>query len=76
MYLVRERRHFCQSRPSRWLVLSSCADILIGGFLASRGILMAAIGPVLITGLWALVVIFPTLADFLRIRIFRLFALH
>jgi H+-transporting ATPase len=70
VYLVRERRHFWQSRPSGWLVLSSCADIVVVGLLASKGILMAAISPVLIAELLAVVVVFLTLVDLLKVRIF------
>lgn len=71
VYLVRERRHFWQSRPSRWLVLSSCADIVAVGLLATKGILMAAISPVLIAGLLAVVMVYLTLVDLLKVRIFR-----
>ncbi|HEV2397969.1 MAG TPA: plasma-membrane proton-efflux P-type ATPase [Candidatus Sulfotelmatobacter sp.] len=42
VYLVRERRHFWNSRPGKWLVLSSAVDILVVSFLAWRGILMEA----------------------------------
>jgi H+-transporting ATPase len=69
VYLVRERRHFWQSRPSGWLVLSSCADIVVVGLLASKGILMAPISPVLIAELLAAVVVFLTLVDLLKVRI-------
>jgi H+-transporting ATPase len=71
VYLVRERRHFWQSRPSGWLVLSSCADIAVVGLLASKGILMAAISPVLIAELLAVVAVFLTLVDLLKVRILR-----
>jgi len=43
VYLVRQRQHFWKSRPSKWLVLSSVADIVVVSILASRGILMEAI---------------------------------
>jgi H+-transporting ATPase len=36
VYLVRERRHFWNSRPSRWLVVSSCADIAVVSLLAAK----------------------------------------
>ena len=71
VYLVRERRHFWESWPSRWLVLSSCADIVAVSLLATKGILMAAISPVLIAGLLAIVLVFLTLVDFLKVWIFR-----
>ncbi|MHB8455827.1 MAG: plasma-membrane proton-efflux P-type ATPase [Acidiferrobacterales bacterium] len=72
VYLVRERRHFWRSRPGRWLLLSSAADIVIVSILATRGILMAAISPVLILGLFVLVLSYLALVDILKIRIFRL----
>src|SRR5512135_248630 len=48
VYLVRERRHFWNSRPSGWLMLSSCADIAVVSLMATKGILMAAVSPALI----------------------------
>ena len=45
VYLVRQRQHFWESRPGKWLVLSSVADIVVVSILASRGILMQAIPP-------------------------------
>jgi H+-transporting ATPase len=71
VYLVRERRHFWESSPSRWLVLSSCADVLVVSLLAAKGILMAAISPVLIVGLLAVVLTFLALVDFVKVWIFR-----
>ena len=43
VYLVRERRHFWSSRPSRWLLTSSLLDLLIVSVMATQGILMAPI---------------------------------
>jgi H+-transporting ATPase len=76
VYLVRERRHFWQSRPSGRLVLSSCADIVVVGLLATKGILMAAISPVLIAELLAVVLAFLTLVDFLKVRILNSLGIH
>ncbi|MHB8347359.1 MAG: plasma-membrane proton-efflux P-type ATPase [Acidiferrobacterales bacterium] len=73
VYLVRERRHFWRSRPGRWLLLSSVADIVIVGILASRGVLMTAIAPGLVLGLLVVVTAYLVIADFLKIRIFRAF---
>ncbi len=71
VYLVRERHHFWNSRPSRWLVLSSCADIVAVSVMATKGILMAAISPALIAGLLLVVTVFLTLVDFFKVWIFR-----
>ncbi|MFZ1139131.1 MAG: plasma-membrane proton-efflux P-type ATPase [Candidatus Sulfotelmatobacter sp.] len=43
VYLVRQRHHFWKSRPSKWLLLSSAADITVVSVLATCGILMEAI---------------------------------
>ena len=71
VYLVRERRHFWQSRPSRWLMLATLLDIAVVSVIASQGILMAAISPALIGGLMAVALVYLVMMDFLKIRIFR-----
>ena len=71
VYLVRERRHFWNSRPSGWLVLSSCADIAVVSLMATQGILMAAVSPALIAALLTAVLVYLTLVDFFKVRIFR-----
>ena len=43
VYLVRERRHFWRSLPSRWMLLASLLDICVVTLLATYGVLMAAI---------------------------------
>ena len=43
VYLVRERRHFWHSRPSRLLLLSTGIDIAIVSMMAVRGVLMTAL---------------------------------
>ena len=43
VYLVRQRHHFWKSRPSKWLLLSSAADIVVVSVLATCGVLMKAI---------------------------------
>ena len=73
VYLVRERRHFWKSRPSRWLLLASVIDILAVCLLATRGILMAPIPPQLVAGLMALVLTYLLFMDFVKIGIFRRF---
>jgi H+-transporting ATPase len=51
VYLVRECHHFWQSRPSRWLMSATALDLAVVCIMASQGILMTAISPVLITSL-------------------------
>ena len=44
MYLLRERRHFWQSAPSRFLIWSSVLGIGVTSLLCWRGLLVSAIG--------------------------------
>jgi H+-transporting ATPase len=71
VYLVRGRRHFWQSVPSRWLLLASVLDVAAVGVLATRGVLMASVPLPLVAGLLLLVLGYLVLVDFLKIHIFR-----
>ncbi len=71
VYLVRERRHFWHSLPSRWLVLTSVADISTVIVLATGGILMAAVSPLTIGGLILAVAICLIGVDVVKVRLFR-----
>jgi H+-transporting ATPase len=71
VYLVRERRHFWSSMPSRWMLLGSVLDLIVVGFLASRGILMAAIPARAMVGLLAATVGYLASIDTLKIAIVR-----
>ncbi len=73
VYLVRERRHFWQSLPSRWLLLASLLDIVVVGILSTQGILMAAIPLWLVLGLMALVLTYLVALDFIKVRVFQHF---
>ena len=73
VYLVRERGHLWRSRPSRWMLLSSGADLVIVTVLAARGILMAQIPLLAAGGLFVAAALYLFLIDFLKIRIFRYF---
>lgn len=75
VYLIRERRHFWSSRPSRWMLISTSADIIIVIVLAARGILMSAIDPVAIFGLLVLVVAVMVPLDVVKVIAFRRFGL-
>jgi H+-transporting ATPase len=75
VYLVRERRHFWRSLPSRWLLLASVLDILAVCWMATHGILMAPLPAWLLAGLLLLVLAYLLLVDFIKLRIFRYFRL-
>lgn len=70
---MRERRHFWQSLPSRWLLLASMLDIAIVGTLSTHGIFVAAIPLRLVMGLMTLVLAYLIALDFIKIRVFHHF---
>jgi H+-transporting ATPase len=73
VYLVRERRHFWQSRPGRALLMSTLGDLLAIGFMASRGILMTPL-PLSVLGLMLVAIVaYSVLLDFYKIAVFRWF---
>ena len=76
VYLIRERKHFWNSRPSRWLILSSLFDIVFVVVLATQGILMTAISFMLIIELLFIVIAYLFFVDFFKIRLFSYFNLR
>ena len=76
IYLIRERRHFWASAPSRWMVIGSVLDILIVSFLAAQGILMTAIPLVYVGELLVILIAYLALLDFGKVVLFKHFELH
>ncbi len=76
VYLVRERRHFWKSRPGVWLVVSSIADLAVVALMATGGLLMAPVNPLLIPALLATVAVYLFFLDQLKVLIFRRFGIH
>jgi H+-transporting ATPase len=76
VYLVRERHHLWSSRPSRWMLVSSAADIMLVSLLATHGILMAAVSTRLVAGVLLVVVLCLIAVDFVKVRVFAYFGLH
>ena len=71
VYLVRERGPFWRSRPSRWLVASSIADVAAVAVMATAGILMAPISPALVAGVLAVVLLWLLAVDRIKVAVFR-----
>jgi H+-transporting ATPase len=71
VYLVRQRGHFWNSRPSKWLLLSSVGDIAVVSVLATRGILMAAIPPQLVFTVLIVCACYLTVTDFVKVGLLR-----
>lgn len=76
IYLVRERNRLWHSIPSRWLILSSAADLLVVSLMATSGILMAPISWSLVASLLAIVLVFLFFIDGLKIHVFRHFGVR
>jgi H+-transporting ATPase len=70
-YLNRTRLHLWSSRPSRWLLASSAADILVASILATRGIAMAPVPILAVAAVLAGVALFALLMDFVKIPVLR-----
>jgi H+-transporting ATPase len=70
IYLVRERRAFWSSRPSKWMLIGTLTDVVVVALLATQGILMTPIPAVLVGELLAIIVVFLILLDVAKIRIF------
>jgi len=71
VYLVRERRHSWESRPSRWLLVASACDLCLVIFLAVRGVLMAPLSVTLVASVLAICAGFLTALDFAKPRLLR-----
>ncbi len=76
VYLVRERNRFWHSLPSRWLILSSAADLVVVSLMATSGILMAPISWSLVASLLAIVLVFLFVIDGLKVHVFRNFGVR
>lgn len=76
IYLIRERHHFWNSRPSSWLIVSTLFDIIIVSILSTQGILMAPIDPLLIFALLIVIPLYLMAIDFIKISIFSYFKIR
>jgi H+-transporting ATPase len=70
IYAIRSHRHLWDLRPTKWLVLSSIADVLIISTLAVRGIAMAPLPPAFIACELAGALVFGLVLDSIKIPIF------
>ncbi|HEV2281372.1 MAG TPA: plasma-membrane proton-efflux P-type ATPase [bacterium] len=76
VYLVRGRRNFWGGPPGRWLVVSTLGDLFAVTLLATRGWLMAPVGPGAVLLLLGLALAYFAGADLLKTRILRRFGLR
>jgi H+-transporting ATPase len=76
VYLVRERNRLWHSLPSRWLIFSSLADVVVVSLMATHGILMAPISWSLVAALSVAVLVFLLGIDVLKVHLFRRFGVR
>jgi H+-transporting ATPase len=70
-YAVRDRRTLWGLRPTKWLVLSTCADVLFISVLANRGWAMAPLSVSVLGTVMGAAVAFWMVLNLLKIPIFR-----
>lgn len=71
VYLVRERRHFWKSMPSRWMVIGTLADIVIVSIMATQGILMTAIPFSLVAVALLVILLYFPCVDWFKVYLFK-----
>ena len=71
IYAIRQRRRRWEPRPSRWLAISSIADIVIAATLAAAGIAMAPLPIWAIASTLAAATMFGVILTFVKLPIFR-----
>ncbi len=70
VYMLRERGHFWQSRPGRYLVGSSVLGLGVTALLALGGILMPAISPSILLGVVGVGVAYFFCLDWVKVLLF------
>jgi H+-transporting ATPase len=71
LYAVRGRRHYSGLRPTRWMLLSSLADVSIISTLAFFGIVMAPLPLTIIAGEFGAALLFGLLLAAVKLPVFR-----
>jgi H+-transporting ATPase len=72
---VRGRRHLSGLRPRKWLVLTTCADVLFISVLANRGIAMAPLPLTVLATILEASVMFWMVLNIVKIPTFRILRL-
>ena len=71
VYLLRERGHFWQSRPSRFLIGSSLLGLGVASILVIGGILMPPLGALLLTAMAGAAIVYFVCLDWVKVWLFR-----
>lgn len=70
-YAIRDRRHLWGLRPTKWLVLSTCADVLFISILAKCGFAMAPLSFAVLATILGAAVAFWMVLNVVKIPIFK-----
>ena len=70
-YAVRDRRHLWGLPPTKWLVVSSAADMLFISLLANRGIEMSSLSLTVLASEFLAATLFFFILNFVKVPIFR-----
>jgi H+-transporting ATPase len=70
-YVARERQHLWSSRPGRWLLVSSIADLAIVSVLAVNGVLMSPLSFEIVAGVFVLSALLALCLDTVKQPLFR-----
>ncbi len=70
LYAIREHRHLWGTPPSRWLAVSSVADIVIASTLAVGGIAMTSLPLLVVAGTLAAAAAFAFVLDLVKVPVF------
>jgi H+-transporting ATPase len=71
LYSVRERGRLWDSRPGKWVIVASAADVVVISTLAIRGIAMHALPFAVVACIFAGAALFALLLDFVKVPVFR-----
>ena len=71
VYLVRERGHFWNSAPSKWMLISSIADIAVVSLMSIEGILMAPLPASIVGAVFLACVVYLVALDFVKAPMLR-----
>ena len=75
LYAIRERRHLWGTRPSRWLAVSSVADIAIASTMAIGGIAMTPLPPLVVAETFGAALALGFVLDGVKLPVFARFGI-
>jgi H+-transporting ATPase len=71
LYAIRERSHLWRSRPGKWVIIASIADVIIISTLAIRGIAMEPLPITVVACTLSAAAVFAFLLDLVKVPVLR-----